>query len=455
MNVSKTSNKKKPFVKNILTLITGTTIAQAIPIAISPILTRIYTPEDFGLLALYLSITSIIGVAITARYELAIMLPKDDKDALNLVALSILIASSISIFFLIIILIWGRELAFLLGNEKIYPWLYFVPITLFFTGLYQGFNYWSNRKQEYTRLATNRVVQSTTTAGINLVVGPIKEGSFGLIIGNVISQITATIRLSIKSIKNEKLKLNDISLLRMKVLAKRYDQFPKLSMWSALLNSGSSNMPIFILSAFFNSTIVGWYSMAHRVLKMPMSILGNAVGQIFFQTTSTLKNENPNKLKDVTFRAYKNMLLIGLIPMSIVFGFGDILFSFVFGDLWVEAGNYARILSIWLLLVFVSSPLSMLFTVLEKEGVLLLFNIGIFGTRVLSLLVGALIYKNALVTISLFAISGVIFWLWHCVYILKLVKIPYRKSLYFTLMSIFLVMSSICLLRYLLMKNIW
>jgi len=449
------TNRNKPFLKNILTLLTGTTIAQAIPIAISPILTRIYTPEDFGLLALYLSITSIIAVAVTARYELAIMLPEDDKDAINLLALSILIASALSAAILIIVLIWGRTIASFLGNEQIYPWLYFVPLSLLLTGIYQAFNYWSNRKQQYRRLAINRVTQSTTTAAVNLGVGTIKDGAFGLIFGNIISQLTATIRLSIKSINKEKLSLSDVSFVEMKAQAKRYDQFPKVSVWSALLNTGSSQMPIFILTAFFSSTIVGWYSMAHRVLKMPMSVLGSAVGQVFFQASSTMRNESPDKLKDVTYRSYKVMLLIGLIPMSIVFGFGDILFSFVFGEAWISAGKYSRLLSIWLLLVFVSSPLSLMFTVMEKEGVLLLFNIGIFSTRVMSLLIGAMIYKDAYITVLLFASSGAIFWLWHCAYILKLVKIPYWKSLSYTCAVIFIVMGVSLFIRYLIIQNLW
>lgn len=444
-----------PKVKSILTLLTGTTIAQAIPIAISPILTRIYTPEDFGIFALFLSITSMLSVAITARYELAIMLPKEDKEAVNLVGLSMIITTIISGFTLLVILFGGKGIATLLGNDDIYPWLYFVPVSLFLTGIYQAYNYWSNRKLQYGRLATNRVAQSTTTAGMNLGLGPLKEGPFGLITGNVVAQLIATLRLGMKSIKDDNFSFSDITVKDMKELAKRYDQFPKVSIWSALLNSGSSNMPVFLFSTFFNSTIVGWYSMAHRVLKVPMSLLGSAVAQVFFQTSSNLKNEDPSKLKEVTFRSYKIMLLIGLIPISIIFGFGDYIFSFVFGEAWGTAGNFARILSIWLLLVFVSSPLSMLFTVMEKEGALLKFNIAIFCTRALSLVIGGVIYKDVFVAVFLFSITGIIFWLWHCLYILKIVQVPYVKSISYTGLVITSGLAVSLLLRYVFVQNLW
>ena len=117
------------FARNVLTLMTGTTIAQAIPIAISPILTRIYTPEDFGVFALYMSIASIIAVLATGRYELAIMLPKKDEDAVNIVALSIIIAFFVSLISFLIVFIFNTQITNLLGNPEISNWLYFIPIT--------------------------------------------------------------------------------------------------------------------------------------------------------------------------------------------------------------------------------------------------------------------------------------------------------------------------------------
>lgn len=452
---NKTKSGRKSFIKNILTLLTGTTIAQAIPIAVSPILTRMYTPEDFGLLALYLSITSIISVAITARYELAIMLPEEDDEAKNLLALSIIIAACISLVLFLIILVFGRAISDLLGNRQIYQWLYFIPISLFLMGIYQAFNYWSSRKQEYQRLATNRVAQTITTAGANVGIGSIKDGAMGLILGNFIAQFIASIRLSIKSIRRDKISISDISIKKMQYVAKRFDQFPKVSVWSAMLNTASVQMPIFIMSVFFSSTIVGWYSLSNRVLNMPISVLGNTVAQVFFQTSSNLKHTDEVKLGELTYKSYKNLLWIGLIPISVLFAFGDVIFSFVFGQEWVIAGEYARLLSVWLLLVFISSPLSLLFTVMEKEDKAFLFNIGIFISRIISLLVGAVIFKDAFITVLLFAVSGVVFWLWHCVYILKMVKISYKISLIYTISTISTVLGISLVIRYLLLNNIW
>lgn len=444
----------KGFLANVLTLLTGTIIAQAIPIIVSPILTRIYSPDDFGIFALYTSIISVIAVTANARYELAIMLPKKEEKAVNILALSIIVATAISLLLFIIIFLFHDNIALLLGNLNISNWLYFMPLSSWLTGIYQSFNYWSNRKKQYKRLSTNRVYQSTTTAGANLALGPIKDGAFGLIIGGLVSQFISTIGLAIKSIKNDNISLKSISLNNMLQMAKRYDQFPKYAIGSGLLNSASVQLPVFILSSFFSSNIVGLYSLSNRVLNMPMSILGSAVAQVFFQTSAELNNNSKSVLKTVTYNTYKKMLYIGAVPLSIVFAFGDYIFSFVFGLEWREAGEYARVLSPWLLLVFVSSPLSNLFTVLEKQRQGFLFNLFLFISRVLSLLVGAVAFKDASFTISLFGVTGFLFWLWHCLYILKLVGISYRKSFLFTCSFLSFVFAILMSIRYLLFGNV-
>nr|WP_249315571.1 oligosaccharide flippase family protein [Bacillus sp. FJAT-49711] len=434
---------------------TGTTIAQALPIAASPILTRIFTPDDFGILALFLSITSIIGVMITGRYELAIMLPKEDKEAVNLVALSITIAAGISLFLLTLIIIFGEQISALLGNSQIYPWLFFVPLSLFLTGIFQAFNYWSNRKLQYKRIANATISKSTTTAGMNIGIGVMQSGAAGLVLGNVLGQLAATVQLVVKSIKKGKISFSYVTLKEMTLLAKKYDRFPKVSIWSAMLNTASLQLPVFVLSTGFSSAIVGFFSLSQRVLSIPMSVLGSAFGQVFFQTSTKLKEEDPKGLTQVTYRSYKYMLLIGVIPISIIFGFGDIIFSFVFGKEWQIAGEYARILSVWLLLVFISSPLALLYTVMNREGTLFLFNLSMFVSRAIVLLFGIFYFKDAYITIILFSVISSLFYLWNNIYILKLVNISMWRSLLNTVFVMTVALCIISVFRYLFLNTVW
>ena len=155
---------------------TGTTIAQAIPIAISPILTRIYTPEDFGIFGLYISITIMIGVFVTGKYELAIMLPQKEDEAANILALSLLITVLMSAITFICIYIWHLDIIDLLSNKELSYYLYFIPLSILLIGSYQGFNYWSNRQKKYKLMSKSIIIKATSHATGNIYFG------FGIIV---------------------------------------------------------------------------------------------------------------------------------------------------------------------------------------------------------------------------------------------------------------------------------
>jgi len=421
---------KSEFTRNVLTLMTGTTIAQAIPIAISPILTRIYTPEDFGVFALFVSITSILGSIANGRYELAIMLPKKDEDAINIVALGIIITVIFSFLVFLVILIFHNQIVNVLNNKEISTWLYFIPLVVLLTGLYNVLNYWNNRKKYYKELANSLIIKSIVLAIVQLSIGFIKQGAGGLVIGQILSNMFANIFL-LKKLTKYKLLIFKISKIKMIALAKRYKDFPKFSMWSGLFNIASIQIPILILTAFFSTTIVGFYALSHRFISMPMSFIGSSIGQVFYQKSAEVKNDK-QRLSELTFNTYKKLFLIGIVPFSIITVFGDYLFAFVFGNDWVIAGEYAQVLAIWILFVFITSPLTTLFSTLEKQKKALYFNIAIFLSRVIVLLFGGLILQDAYYTILIYGIVGALFWMFLGFYLLNMVGVKIRQSFSFT-----------------------
>ena len=159
---------KSEFTRNVLTLMTGTTISQAIPIIISPILTRVYTPQDFGIFALYMSMVTLITLISTGRYELAIMLPKKDRDAKYMLYLSMCIALFISILLISIIFLFDDVIINFIGVPELLPWLYLSPIIIIFMALFQSLNIWNSRKKEYKVLANNKIFRSMSTGGLQL-----------------------------------------------------------------------------------------------------------------------------------------------------------------------------------------------------------------------------------------------------------------------------------------------
>jgi O-antigen/teichoic acid export membrane protein len=379
---------KSEFSRNAITLMTGTTIAQAIPIAISPILTRIYTPEDFGMFALYTSITSVVAVLATARYEVAVMLPKKNDDAQIIVTLSIFIAFIVSLIVLIIVVLFNTKIATLLGNREIERWLYLSPISIFLTGVYQSLNYWFNRNKEYTLLSKNKIYQTSTTAGVNLTMGVGGFGVSGLIFGTFVGQMLTT-SLFVKKYFRESYKIKT-SNLKLVAMAKKYNDFPKHSMPTAFLDVISMNAPIYIISKFFSTQVLGFYSFAYRLLQLPSAIIAGAFAQIFYQRFNELSG-NPKEQIRLMTSIWKKLFMIGFIPFGIVFIFGEEIFTFVFGSDWQEAGKIASYLSIMIFFIFISSPTSSAFTVLKMQKIGLYFGIFVLFARPLSLCIGYII----------------------------------------------------------------
>lgn len=390
---------KSEFSRNVLTLMTGTTIAQAIPIAISPILTRIYTPEDFGVFALYMAIASIVAVVATGRYEMAIMLPKKDSDAINIVALSILISFFVSFISLVIVFVFNSQITNLLNNSEISNWLYFIPITVLLTGVYQSFNYWSNRKKQYKRLATSRVVQSGTTASANLGMGFGGLGSSGLIIGQVLGQSIAAGVIG-KLIWNEdKNRLTEINKLKIIAIAKRYIKFPRYDVVATMANVSSHKVSHILFNTLFGSVFAGYFYLMQKILSLPLVFISSAIADVFRQG-AVIEFQHYKSCKKIFLYTFKKLLILSLVPSLILYFYSVELFVFVFGNQWVIAGEYAKIFSPVLLVQFISSPLSVVFYITEKQHINLVLQVLLLMLVCLSMFLAST-PENAILYISI------------------------------------------------------
>jgi len=381
---------KSEFSRNVLTLMTGTTIAQAIPIAISPILTRIYTPEDFGVWALFVAITSIFGSIVNGRYELAIMLPKKDEDAINIFALGVIITVTISLLLLILVVLFHDYLVALLNNKSIGMWLYFVPIAVFFTGLYNILNYFNNRKKYYKDIASATIIKSIITAVIQLSVGFMKGGVGGLISGQLISQMFANMKL-FKNIIKDKLLLSRISKVKIIALAKRYKDFPKFTLWAGLANTLSLSSTNILISSLFGISTLGFYSLVQRLLGMPSSLIGNSIGQVFFQEATKERKETGKSINSFN-STIKKLFMLGLPSFAVLYLIAEDLFAFVFGEEWRISGVYAKTLVPLYFVRFIVSPITIMNQVNLKNKLGMMWQFGLLFLYLVILYVSS--YKN-------------------------------------------------------------
>lgn len=353
------TNKLKPkseFSRNVLTLMTGTTIAQAIPIAISPILTRIYSPQDFGIFALFLAIVGFFSVVSSARYEQALLVPREDEDAINIFALGFLINIFISIFLFLVVAIFHEEITNLFNNKEIGIWLWFAPLTVFFTGLFNLLTYWNNRKKHYANITKATIIKSIILALSQVAIGSIKSGAAGLVGGQILSSIFSNMRLA-KALLNNKKLLKAISKESIINQAKKYTDFPKFQAPHAMLNNLSSSLPTFLFSTFFSIGIVGFYSLATRIVFAPLGILSNASAKVYNQRVSELYNNHEDAFS-FTVRFLKSLAKKIILPLVVIGLFAPVIFAFVFGEEWREAGVYTQILIPWMTLNLLASTIS-------------------------------------------------------------------------------------------------
>jgi O-antigen/teichoic acid export membrane protein len=377
---------KSEFTRNVLTLMTGTTIAQAIPIAISPILTRIYSPEDFALFALYGSILMLLSVMATGKYELAITIPKNNIEAKNIVILSILISIFLSIFILILLFAFSDSIANLLKNKNIEDLLFLLPISILSVGFYQSMSYYTNRESKFKRLALSRVIQSLSVSSISLFFGYIIYLNYGLVLGSVFGQFLAAIILVRLVINDNKNFLKNISFRKIFVVAKKNIKFPKFLIVSNFINTFSQQLPIFLFSIYYSSAVVGYYMLSQRIIKVPSSILANAVADVFRQKASYEFSHNGNCVL-LYKKTIKKLFFISIIPFSILFFIAPDLFAFVFGEKWRITGEYVQIMIPMFFLQFISNPLSMLTVIANKQEYDIWWQ-SMFGIGTLIILLG-------------------------------------------------------------------
>jgi len=414
------------FISNVLKLVSGSVIAQILAIILIPIITRLYTPEDYGTFSLILAITAIIAIFSSLSYQLAIMLPKEDEDAAQIVTLCFILIIFSSIITGVFFSTFASSIAGALNVPAMEQYLWCVPFLVFFTASYSVLAYWNSRRKLFGAYAVAQVTNSLTSKGVQIGMGMMSASPFNLILGIFFGYFCA-ICIMLKGFSKDLTFFKKTSFNKVKQLAIRYKKFPIYTSWSTTSNTISTQITPILLAYFYSPLIVGYYSMALMVVQMPMSFIGSATGQVFFQKASEEKNRT-GSVKTIVEEVHKRLISIGIFPFFVLMIMGRDLFAFFLGSQWGSAGEYASILSPWLFLVFIASPLSTLFCVLERQNIDLSFNFLILLSRIIVLYLGG-IFGSPTTALIFFSLTGVVFWGWMNFYILKISGVSISKGI--------------------------
>lgn len=359
--------EKNKFLKSILLVAGGTAFAQAINTLMSPIVTRIYTPEEYGILTIYISIIGLFSVIGSFRYEYTIPIVDDDKIAINMIGVSIITLILNTLIGVILMFTLGDVILNLLQASTLYKYRLLIPIGLFFIGMYNILSQWAYRKQDFKTLSKTKVKQTIVDNTIKLFGGIINLGPITLIVGKILGQSAGFINLSQSIIKEKNLLKKSISKEEMIYGIKRYIKFPLFSMPSQFLNTAGIQLPTLFLTAFFGSQVIGLYGLANSIINLPFSLIGGSISDVYYSEAANIGKSNPKKLKILSQRLLKKLIVIGIIPTMIVVIWGPNLFSIVFGNEWYESGVYARIIVILIFSRFIFMPISRVYEVYERQ----------------------------------------------------------------------------------------
>ena len=408
------------FFRNVATLISGTSLAQSFSVVINIVLSKIYTEEDFGVFGLYMSILNITVIFSTAKYELAILLPKSEKESVNLLGLSALISVGISILLLLILIPANSLICRWLGSDQISTWLYFIPLSTLLVGWFTSFRNYSNRQKKYKLIAGANIGQSVSNSLVKLGLGFLIAGAAGLIFGVIFGQLVGILVFFAVHWRFKGASAGWIKWSEMKRLARKYSLFPRYNMWQGLINNLSGAFPVFILSSYFSTGMAGFYTFGYMILYRPVNLVANAFYQVMFQRFVEKKHENRALHPEVLLYLKRTTQVI-LLPFIVSGIFFPEIFVFIFGNEWMEAGRYAQIILPWIFMVCLVMPLTFIPDLYKKQRVAMIIDAIKLVARLGGLMVGV-IMENVYIGLALYSGLSAIIIVYNLFWYLKLVK---------------------------------
>ena len=358
---------RSSFLRNVTITATGSITGQLIQVAASPILTRLYTPAEFGVLSIYMSVCSILVAIATLRYDQAIPLPQEEGDAADVLALAL------AAVLLVALMGWagaeflGPRLVAMTSQPTLVHYLWLVPLTVAGGGTYVALTLWAIRKQAYRRLAITKITRSTGQSLTQVGLGLVHAGPLGLIIGFAVGQLGGNGSIALEALRTDAPALRRISLRGMLRAARRHLKFPLYSCPSALLVAVPLQIPPLLIALYYGVHEAGLFNLASSVLRQPATLCAEAVGQVFFGKAAATLRDQPSQLPRLFFTTAGVLFAAGIIPALLLMLFAGPLVRFVFGGAWADAGAYVQLMALALLAGITVSTVSPIISVTQKQ----------------------------------------------------------------------------------------
>ena len=407
---------KTEFARSVAVLTGGTASAQALPILVTPLLTRLYRPDDFGTLGVFSAILGVMAVVVGGQYETAIPIPKEDETAANLLGVALLCVALTTGVSAIAVAFFGDEIAGLVRQRALGGLLWLLPIGLGGVGAYVTLQFWAVRNRAFPRIARTRVTQASGGVVIQLLLGWGGAAALGLITGQIFTGCAGFLGLGRGALKEDRRSLRTITLGGMRKAAAEFRRFPMYTAPEAFANSAAIQVPFLLVAQHAPGAEVGFLMLGMRLMQAPLSLIGSSVSQVYYAHAVTEHREG--RLPGFTADVIGKLAGVGVGPMVFVGILAPWVCEPVFGAGWQRAGVLIAWMTPWFVFQFLSSPISQVLYVTSHQLAAMILQTSGLILRVAVVLVAASAVGGNRAAEG-YAVSGFVFYLVYLVVICR------------------------------------
>lgn len=418
--------------RNIFTVVSGTAGAQALTMLFMPVITRLYGPESYGVLGVFMGIVMMIVPVAALTYPMAIVLPKRDADARAIVRLSLMIAVGVAAVFATVLYFFSGPILSTMGVEEIAPFVMLLPVVMLFGAGLESAQQWLIRKQLFSVTARVAVLHSLLHNSIRSAGGLIMASPAMLVITTAFGPLLHATMLLL-GIRGRNARMQPEQDRRKEVRihplepAREYRDFPLFRAPSIFINTMSQNLPTLVLAAYFGPAAAGFFALCKQALSMPTHLIGKSVADVYYpKLTQAIQRTEPVTL--MLLKAIAGLAVVGIVPFGTIFLFGPWIFSFVFGSEWETAGQFARWLALAEYAIFISRPCTVAFPALSLQRVSLAFELVSTSLRITALFIGATLMQEALSTVVAFSMASIVIYASLILLVLYMSRLRYAQG---------------------------
>jgi O-antigen/teichoic acid export membrane protein len=419
---------KNKLYRNITVLAGGNLLAQIVNVLSAPVLSRLFSLEEFGAYAIFTSIYAIAVIFMNGKYEMAIIVEEDERMAGVLLKTCILFSLAALVPAVLLVSVYLRTTTLGNGDTTEFMCLLFASVVL--GNAVHTLSRYLNRFGRYNSVSVSAVLYTLSYTALSIVLKVMWNVQNSMLYGYAFSTAVQAVFLFFSTWRKTPLRSAKAQWKDMLYLLKKHIRFPLYSAPSDAMNTLSTQIPVLLMTNLFGMQAAGAYGMANRIVGLPVAIMGSSVGTVYFTDASKAHHAGDMEtLRKMTRDIGEKLLYMALVPMTLLMLYGKQLFMWVLGDKWAEAGQMAQGLAFWMLFVFVASPITGIWNVLRKQHLSLLVNAILLVSRTASIVLGFLVFRSPQPAILFFSLTGAMIWIFlHC-YNLRLISLPAGRIL--------------------------